>query len=274
MVWVYFKKMIGITIKGNDHIYLTYLYSLERCGLRHVQEEKDCFKVITENGVYLYLRKFPSSDAQVLYQIWTENEYAVVADLIEKNFRQKQLRIVDAGANIGYASLYLFKRLKDQYDIEFIIVEPGTGNLEVLTKNFEANGLINYHIEKAGLFNKECFLALKTDFRDGKDWSLRVEEANHRTDLRGVEVLSLIKKYNWEYIDFIKIDIEGSEKYLFEDDAYAAGFLSRIKLISIEVHEEFISDKEIVNGLTANSFDSFSHGEITIGHNLNLTAEN
>jgi len=270
MIWVYCKKALGFTIGGSDYIYLTYLYTLERCDLRHVEEDKDHFKAVTTGGVFLYLRKFPSSDAQVLHQIWTEKEYEVVADHIEKNFHDRQLRIIDAGANVGYASLFLFDRLKRSYDIEFVIIEPGAGNLEVLKRNFGINGLKNYHIEKAGLFNKGCFLNINTDFRDGKDWSLCVEEVDYPTDLKGVEILEVMDKYNWEKIDFIKIDIEGSEKYLFENESYAAGFLRRIKLLSIEIHEEFNIREKIEKGLADNSFTLFAHGEITIGHNLAL----
>lgn len=274
MILIYLKKALGFKIKGADHIYLTYFFTLNRCDLRHVKEEENSFRVVTRDGVHLYLRKFPSSDAQVLYQIWTEKEYEVVAAHIKKNFHGKKLRIIDAGANVGYASLFLFRQLRQDYDLEFIIIEPGTDNLALLEKNFRANNMSNYHIEKAGLFNKSCFLNITTDFRDGKDWSLRVEESTSPTGLEGVEVLDILRKYNWDYVDFFKIDIEGSEKHLFEDNNYATRFLDKVRLISIEIHEEFIPGKKIGEVLTGNFFDCFAHGEITIGDNRRFKYEN
>jgi FkbM family methyltransferase len=274
LIFIFLKKALGLKIGGADHAYLAYLFALERCDLKHISEGKDFFKVSNKEGVFFYLRKSPSSDAQVLYQIWSEKEYEIVADYIEKNFQKERLRIIDAGANVGYASLYLFHRLKHRFDMEFVVIEPDAGNLDILQRNFEANKLLDYHIEKAGLFNKECYLHIRSDFRDGKEWSLQVEETNEPTDLKGVEIVRTMGKYGWDLIDFMKIDIEGSEKYLFEEDSYVSGFLSKIKLLSIEVHEEYILQKEIEKSLINNSFGHFSHGEITIGHNLQLNSEN
>lgn len=267
VLFIYMKKAMGLSVKTKDNVYLAYLYCLERCNLRHVKEEKDCFKVVTGDGIFLYLRKFPSSDAQVLHQIWTEKEYETVTEHIKKNFSGKKLRIIDAGANVGYASVFLFSRLRDRYDLEFIIIEPGTDNVAILERNFRANNMDRYHIEKAGLFNKSCFLQIRSDFRDGKEWSLRVEESAVQTDLKGVEVLDLLGRYNWDNVDFFKIDIEGSEKHLFENQDYAARFLQKSKLISIEIHEEFITAGTIKKTLADNNFEYFSHGEITVGHN-------
>ena len=271
---IYIKKALGLKTSPEDHVYLSYLFCLEQCDLRHLAEEENCFKVITRDKVCLYLRKYPSSDAQVLHQIWTEKEYQVVADYIQKHFGGKKLRIIDAGANVGYASLYLFQQLRDRYELEFIIIEPGEDNLRMLEKNFRANGMSGYHLEKAGLYHKSCYLQLSTDFRDGKEWSLRVEESASPTDLQAIEVLDLLAKYHWDHVDFFKIDIEGSEKYLFGNRDYAASFMQKVRLISIEVHEEFIPGEEIASVLAENAFDSFTHGEITIGNNRRFINEN
>jgi len=267
VLFIYFKKALRLSGGINDTVYLAYLYTLEHCDLRHVQEEADCFKVVTSDGIFLYLRKYPSSDAQVLYQIWTQKEYETITEHIKKNFSGRKLRIIDAGANVGYASVFMYSRLHDRYDLEFIIIEPSRENLTILEKNFRANNINHIHIEKAGLYNKSCFLDIRSDFRDGKEWSLRVEESVAETDLRGVEVLDILGKYSWDEIDFFKIDIEGAERHLFEDEGYAASFLRKSKLISIEVHEESIKVEKIRQALIDNHFDCFSHGEITIGHN-------
>jgi FkbM family methyltransferase len=118
-------------------------------------------------------------------------------------------------------------------------------------------------VEQAGLFNKACYLKVTTDFRDGKDWSLQVEESPIETNLKGVEVLELMNKYKWEHIDFLKIDIEGAERYLFQDDMYAGRFLSKVKMISIEIHDEYNIEQRILEILKANHFTYVKSGEIT-----------
>lgn len=273
LLFIYAKRALGRKMGDGDHIYLTYFFTLTRCNLRHVDEEEDCFKVITQDGVFLYIRKYPSSDAQVLHQIWTEKEYEIVTTFIKSKFRAGKLRIVDAGANVGYSSLFLFNRLGRDYDLEFVVIEPGESNLAILKKNFEANRLIEYHIENAGLFNKSCYLMISKDFRDGKDWSLRVEESDLPTELKGIEVMEIMQKYDWDGIDFFKIDIEGSERFLFEDEAYAGRFLEKVGLITIEVHKEFDVAEKVAKAFTEHSFDQFSHGEITIGYNRNIIKE-
>ncbi len=270
----YIRRALKLKPGESDVIYQSYLHTLTTSNFRHISEENDCFEVENKSGIRLYVRKYPSSDSQVLYQIWKENEYEVIADYISTHFKNHKLRIVDAGANVGYASLFLYHSLKDQFELQFVIVEPGEDNLVWLKRNFELNELPNYQIEKAGLFNKSCYLVIKKDFRDGKDWSLRVEESTQATDLKAIEISEILKKNDWDYIDYFKIDIEGSEKCLFEEPAYARNFLEKIKLISIEIHDEMNSRNLILNSFSDNNLKYFSHGEITVGQNLNFNWNN
>jgi FkbM family methyltransferase len=271
---VYVRRALKFKPGKSDVIYQSYLHTLTRSNFRHIRENNDCFEVGNKKGVRLFVRKYPSSDSQVLYQIWKENEYEVVADYISTHFKNHNLRIVDAGANVGYASLFLHHSLKDQFELQFVIVEPGEDNLMWLKRNFELNGLTGYQIEKAGLFNKSCYLIIKKDFRDGRDWSLRVEESTQATDLKAIEISEILYKNEWDYIDFFKMDIEGSEKYLFEEPAYARNFLEKIKLISIEIHDEMDSRNLILKSFSDNNLKYFSHGELTVGRNLNFNLNN
>jgi FkbM family methyltransferase len=263
---IYMKRILGFRLDESETGYLSYLFTLENCDLRHISEEKNYFETSTSFGVKLFLRKHPSSDSQVLQQIWIDKEYQVIVDMIKDKNHQPEICIVDAGANVGYSSLYLFYHLKDRFKLKFIVVEPSTENLEILKKNFAANGLKDFYIEEAGLYNKTCYLKILKDFRDGRDWSLRIEEADEPTDLRSVELQSLIRKYSWTGIDFCKVDIEGAEQYIFQDKSYANHFLENIKMISIEIHDEMNVRQGILDSLDENNFQHFDHGELTIGY--------
>lgn len=263
---IYLKRLAGFKWNDRETGYISYLFTLETCHLNHLAEEDNCFKVATSTGISLYLRKYPSSDSTVLQQIWTDQEYGVIVDFIKEKFRQPDLYIVDAGANVGYSSVYFFQHLKSSYNIKLIVVEPSAANLAILEKNFAANHITDYHIEKAGLYNKSCYLRVLKDFRDGSDWSLRVAEETEPTDLRSVELQSLVDKYGWPGIDFCKIDIEGSEHALFRESGYARRMLNLVRLMSIEIHEDAGDRQRILNVLQENDFKSFDHGELTIGY--------
>ncbi len=268
VIFIYLKRFAGFKWSDHEIGYISYLFTLEICNLKHVSEENNYFKVMTSSGVQLYLRRYPSSDSTVLHQIWTDNEYQIIVDFIKDNFKQPEICIVDAGANVGYTSLYFFHHLKNIYNVKLIVIEPNAANLEILAKNFLINDLKNYYVEKAGLYNKSCYLRVVEDFRDGRDWSLRVVEVQEPTDLKSIELLSLLKKYNWDKIDFCKIDIEGSEHFLFQDNEYARRLLEDVKLMSIEIHDDAGNRQHILEVLNENKFKLFDHGELTIAYSL------
>lgn len=82
--------------------------------------------------------------------------------------------------------------------------------------------------------------------------------------------MSLMNLYKYNLIDILKIDIEGSEKQLFNDQRTAALFLVKTKYIAIEIHDE-VCDRNVINDcLSQNNFSFFTSGQVTIGVNNNL----
>jgi len=76
----------------------------------------------------------------------------------------------------------------------------------------------------------------------------------------------LMKQWNLTHIDIFKIDIEGTEKIIFEK-AETCTFLTLIKIISIEIHNHLNCRKQIVEILRNYGFVVFQNGEATIGLN-------
>jgi len=60
----------------------------------------------------------------------------------------------------------------------------------------------------------------------------------------------IFQKYNLDKIDFVKIDIEGSEFALFNNPSW----LKNIKYLSMEVHPEYGDVGQIENTLTSFGF--------------------
>ena len=72
------------------------------------------------------IRGGQSTDAWAVYELLVMQEYALVGDLDSPGF------IIDAGANIGIASLYF---LHQYPNARIVAIEPHPGNSELLRKN-------------------------------------------------------------------------------------------------------------------------------------------
>ena len=78
----------------------------------------------------------------------------------------------------------------------------------------------------------------------------------------------LINDFNIETIDFLKIDIEGGEDEVFKDFS-KINWLDKVKVIALEIHDEFDCRKHIESNLE--KLFTLSHsGELTIGINKSL----
>jgi FkbM family methyltransferase len=223
-----------------------------------------------ENYKYeITLRKEPSSDLNVFHQMFQGEEYKPLVELIFNDNKIKgPLSILDAGGNVGLASIYFNCYFPGSH---FIIVEPEQENFNILERNIQRNNLLNNtKLIKGGVWYREAYLNTARNFRDGNDWSVTVEESEKPTDLKGFSILSLMDKFNFNLLDILKIDIEGAERYLFEDPLKASSFLAKTKYIAMEIHDEFKCRSDIYSCLKKNNFDFFDADELTIGKNMAL----
>jgi FkbM family methyltransferase len=231
--------------------------------------KKNCLSeliTLIPSGMKIISRKYPSSDLDVFRQIWDFKQYQPIVDLMNKNVSQNDnLRIIDAGGNVGYTSLFLKEKFPNS---KIIVLEPEISNFLTMEHNFKINKMRDIIPLCAGLWKHQCFLEVYKDFGDGREWSYYVKEVAYPTELRGYGILDLMKMYNWENIDLLKIDIEGTERYLFEDELKASKFLSKTKFIAIEIHDEFANRKKIYSNLSKNNFKYFESGELTIANNI------
>jgi len=68
----------------------------------------------------------------------------------------------------------------------------------------------------------------------------------------------------------LKIDIEGAEDKIFKNDSDLIAFLPRIKLVVIEIHDEFDIRPLIMEIFAANNFSVTEDGELTYAYNNRL----
>jgi hypothetical protein len=132
--------------------------------------------------------------------------------------------VVDLGANRGVFSSLVTPRAR------FILsVEADAAFESVIRHNLEANRFENYAIEIAlvggrGLLDPEAF--------------------------RRESIADLLERHALARVDFMKIDIEGSEFDLFRDPTW----LERVRALSMELHPQYGDARSIVQALVSRGF--------------------
>ena len=265
----YGKKTLGKIPNLNEELvkgYFNHIISLN--GFYKGQINNDFVTYYPKWDSTVKIRKKPSSDIIVFSQILEMEEYKIVVETFKNHFKKNSdLNIIDAGGNIGLTSLYLSYFFENS---NFICVEPDGDNFESMSFNLKNDRIKNLNLIKGGLWSKNTFLEIVRDFRDQKDWSIRVKETATETNLQAFSINSLIEKYDFKHIDILKIDIEGSEKEVFTNINADNAFLEITKCIAIEIHDEFDCRTEITTILNNYGFELFDAGELTIGINKNL----
>jgi FkbM family methyltransferase len=165
-----------------------------------------------------------TSDINTFNQVIFDEEYELKLDFDPKV-------IIDCGANIGLAAVYF----KNRYPkAKVISLEVESSNYSLLKDN--VSGYEDVVAYNKGIWNKTT--NLKIENISSANWSFMVSEAPDDYE-GGVEAISLdeiMKENNLQYIDILKIDIEGSEKELFEKNYDS--WMSKTKVLIIELHDK------------------------------------
>jgi FkbM family methyltransferase len=232
------------------------------------QDELLTAKVTVNNSpVFVSLRKF-SRDLCVFEQVFLQQDYLpLVAKLRSAEQQENGRFIVDAGANIGCATLFIKAYFPDA---QIICIEPEKSNFELLMHNLKRNKFDKgtTSLRKA-LWNKATTLNLQQ--RDQSHDAFHVMEKLCPDEVVDcVETCTLaqiMETCRQQQIDLLKIDIEGAEKTLFEDHEGLNTFLPRTRMLAVEIHEEFISQRKIKDILSTYWFQTEQSGEYTIAYN-------
>lgn len=267
----YLKKIFKIKPSTKENKVVNFFYELIKNKYLIVDSNKKYITIKSENNdLKISLRKFPSSDMDVFYQIFLNNEYQEIFSIANKYFGlQKVENIVDLGGNIGLTSLFL----KSEYPTsKVIILEPDTDNFESLKQNLLTNNKFNNNVNtcNGGIWSNDTKLRIRKDFRDGLDWSYRVEESDSNEGIDAFSIQSLCEKFNFKHIDVLKIDVEGTEKILFDENKTNLDFLKYTKIIAIEIHEEICEKKFIYDVFEKYGFVFYEDRELSFAYNSNL----
>jgi len=204
--------------------------------------------------------------AGIPYPIWlragTSDEKVFSEILLERGYDFETPGnpgfILDCGANIGMASLFFLNRFPSAH---IVAVEPEDSNFRILERN------LSYYYPRAqclrnGIWNCNTGLSVK-NLRTAGKWAFVVgkRESMEEDGLRSITIADIMKRYNRESIDILKVDIEGSELELFSNNYEY--WLPRTKAIMIETHDQ------MRKGCSQSLFRAIANFNYSISHRGN-----
>jgi FkbM family methyltransferase len=258
----YYKKILGKNMEGTlgEWAHVLYKSAIQANGTV-LKVKDDQWKMETQDGTTLLIRNYPSSDVKVLLQVWGVQEYrGAVKKLQELYSNDYPLKMIDAGANVGYTSIYFKKSFPNSF---IVAIEPATTNFLCLQQNIAANSFSNIKLENCALWHRKALLKVEQTLEAGNEWAFTVKETNYG-GIESVGIRELMVKMNWNTIDVLKMDIEGAERYFFIKDGDNK-WLDDIKFIIIEVHPIQDLEQTVCSILNNKGFSYFNYGELKVG---------
>tara|TARA_B110000483_G_C18206318_1_gene547814 strand:+ start:2180 stop:2971 length:792 start_codon:yes stop_codon:yes gene_type:complete len=164
--------------------------------------------------------------------------------------------IIDAGANAGYASIYFLNKYPNA---NIIAIEPDLKNFNLLQKNCDR--YINFKSLKSAIWINNNYVKIQNPNAGSTAFQI-IESDNIDSDsFSAITIDAVLKGSSFEYIDILKIDIEGVEKTLFEKGNF--NWLNKVHVLIIELHDRFnlgcaISFYSAIESL---NFSQFSNGD-------------
>ncbi|RAJ13168.1 FkbM family methyltransferase [Olleya aquimaris] len=190
----------------------------------------------------LYFRK-DTKDFETFEEVFVSKIYDVFLTFEPKT-------IIDAGANTGFASLFF----KIKYpNANIVALEINKDNATMIAKNLK--GFDNVDILERGLFSEYAYFKVENPYNATNSFVIKKVDKNDDFDIESITIDQILELKQWDTIDILKIDIEGSEKELFETNYQS--WLPKVKVIYIETHDRMIPKCAFTVINTINKFDDF-----------------
>ena len=207
-----------------------------RFALRHVSRMLGRkYHRVTLGGVGRVTIRPGTSDAETFADIfrrgaydisrldWYDDVLAVYDGLVR---RGRAPVIIDAGANVGAASIWFGEAFPKA---RIYAVEPDGGNVEVLRMNVGGRG--NVTVVEAAIDSRPGRVSPQAD--DCQAWAVQVERDAAGT-IATTTIPAIMAAHDADDLFLVKIDIEGFEAQLFEDNL---DWLDKVSVVMIEPHD-------------------------------------
>jgi FkbM family methyltransferase len=169
-------------------------------------------------------------DIQAIREIWLDEVY------MPPHEAYSMRTVIDLGANIGFTSVYLARRLRPS---RLVAVEPDPDNVAILRRNLAQNGIEAVVIEAAiGPADGSA------RFRRNTSSNLGSLAADGDLTVAVVSVPTVLERLGPSpQRTLLKLDIEGGEEQLFGADV---GWLDRVGCLLAELHPTVVDTERIL----------------------------
>lgn len=225
-------------IKDLKHVFTTYDALVIFRGLK---ANKKRIAIPSKNR-YFYLRK-GMKDQETFLEVFQSHIYNSPL-----NFEPKT--IIDAGANSGLASLYFKLRFPE---VSIVALEIESENVKMIKKNLE--NLPNIDIQEKALYYKKSYFKIENPYNATNSFIIKEVPKESGYSIESTTIDDILLEKKWDTLDILKIDIEGSEKELFENDY--ENWLPKVKIIYIETHDRMKRKCSYAVMKAINEFDQF-----------------
>lgn len=212
---------------------------------------KQYIKLKIKGYKYPIFYRYNTSDQGIFYQIFLLEEYSCLNDLPEPKL------IVDAGANVGFSSIYFLNKYPNA---RIIAVEPDDDNFKLCQKN------LSFYSErvkliKSGIWSHQTGLIVCNDNNNESAIQVKECKSGEKADINAIDIDNLLKNSGFTSIDLLKMDIEGSEAVVFSHKD--AQWLTKVKNVAIELHGKEC-ERQFFKALSTYNYDLSEYGELTI----------
>lgn len=211
-------------------VWFTKLYRLRKKSSKYQNLQNKYFSIsltaFPEKKIFL---RTYAGDIDIFYEIFYKEIYQL------PNESNTSL-VIDAGANVGFAALFFLKQMPDA---TIYCIEPDPDNFIFLKKNLKAE-IENSKVKiiMAGLSGKDGEMSLE---RNSFKYNSNLVEApvEGAVQVLTYKVETFLKNFVSGKVDLFKMDIEGAEESIFENDV---SWLKNVDQLMIEFHSDKIKE--------------------------------
>lgn len=269
VVGYYLKKVFGSRPTDRETIWTSFLYFSAQHFVR-VRKDGGAYVVDFEyegKSLRTAIRGGVSSDVFVFFQVFIANGYKPLIEFL-KTENLKTSVVVDAGANVGYFSVLILSLCETDM---VVALEPEKSNYLMLRKNIDhsAKGP-DCRLVPAAIWTHQQMLSIQTS--TGHEWASKITEVDGVQACQAYSLKEIMELNNINEIDVLKLDIEGTEDVLFRNADFLK-VLEKVKVLAIEIHDQFTERAMIHRILSGLDFKFFEQGELTVAWNNRLVHE-
>jgi FkbM family methyltransferase len=160
--------------------------------------------------------------------------------------------IIDVGANVGTSAVYFTKRYPNA---KVLAIEPEQENYSILLRNTKKYQ--NIIPIRTALWGEKSTRAIQD--RLTGPWGYTLAETTNKTKstdqrVECTTIDALLNDYNLNHIDILKMDIEGSEKSVFE---HCESWIDKVNIIVAELHDRICMGCDRAFYLATKDFSRF-----------------